>query len=60
LFSITVISMGALMGRTMCSRCMNFACPFNHVDQAVRDAFFDRNPVVAQAWLGENWNKAKG
>jgi hypothetical protein len=34
----------------MCARCMNFACPFNRVDRAVREAFFARNPVVARAW----------
>jgi hypothetical protein len=53
LFAGLVVGMAALMGRLMCSRCMNFACPFNHVDQATREMFFIRNPVVAQAW-GQN------
>ena len=34
----------------LCSRCMNFACPLNTVDERVRQAFFERNPAVAQAW----------
>lgn len=33
-----------------CSQCMNFACPLNSVDDAARQAFFERNPEVAEAW----------
>jgi hypothetical protein len=33
-----------------CSRCMNFACPLNRVDQQTRQAFFHCNPGVAAAW----------
>jgi hypothetical protein len=50
-FGVTIIGMAALMGRVMCARCMNFACPFNRVDREVREAFFALNPVIAQAWL---------
>ena len=50
LFALTLASMGVLMGRLMCAHCMNFACPFNHVDQFTREAFFARNPIVAAAW----------
>ncbi|MBN2146274.1 MAG: hypothetical protein JW726_02755 [Anaerolineales bacterium] len=53
LFGITIVVMATLMGRLMCARCMNFACPFNGVDRATRASFFARNPVVAQAWKGE-------
>jgi hypothetical protein len=48
-----VLSIGGLAGFTtarMCRRCMNFACPLNRVDDALRAAFFDRNPTVAEAW----------
>ncbi|MCP4896617.1 MAG: hypothetical protein GY906_06530 [bacterium] len=34
----------------LCSQCMNFACPLNGVPDPVRAAFFDHNPVVAEAW----------
>ena len=34
----------------MCTQCMNFACPLNRVDENVRDQFFDKNPIVAEAW----------
>lgn len=34
----------------MCTQCMNFACPMNGVDDAVRHDFFQRNPEVARAW----------
>ena len=33
-----------------CTRCMNMACPLNSVRDEVREAFFDRNPSVAEAW----------
>jgi hypothetical protein len=49
LFVITTGGMAMLMGHLMCARCMNFACPLNHVEPSVRASFFARNPVVAQA-----------
>lgn len=54
LFAVTTTGMAVLMGRVMCARCMNFACPLNQVDGATRKAFFDRNPVVGQAWLASD------
>ena len=50
LFAMTVVVMGTLMARLMCVRCMNFACPFNRVNQSLREAFFARNSSVARAW----------
>jgi len=35
---------------SFCSQCMNFACPLNGVEDRVREDFFERNPVVAEAW----------
>jgi hypothetical protein len=55
LFAIFITGMAAMMDRLMCSHCMNFACPFNQVDQVTRDLFWRRNPSVARAWRqGEN------
>jgi hypothetical protein len=34
----------------LCPKCMNFACPLNSVPDPVRAEFFERNPVVADAW----------
>jgi hypothetical protein len=34
----------------LCTQCMNFACPLNGVAAETRQLFFDRNPVVAEAW----------
>jgi hypothetical protein len=50
LFAVSVAGMAIIMGRLMCSRCMNFTCPLNGVGRAEREAFFARNPVIAQAW----------
>ncbi len=33
-----------------CNRCMNFACPLNRVDREIRKKFFEKNPVVKEAW----------
>ena len=38
------------MRKTMCSQCMNFACPLNTVDEETKKAFFARNPRVEKAW----------
>ena len=35
---------------SLCSQCMNFACPLNSVDLKIRRHFFERNPEVAEAW----------
>ncbi len=40
-----------------CSKCMNFACPLNGVDQAVRELFYQRNPSVAEHWMNDRVNK---
>ena len=50
MFAALVIVMGGAMRKRMCSRCMNFACPLNVVEPAVRAQFFACNPVVDQAW----------
>ena len=34
----------------LCSKCMNFACPLNAVEDEIRRDFFYRNPEVAKAW----------
>jgi len=33
-----------------CRRCMNFACPFNRVENPGRLAFLKKNPKLAEAW----------
>jgi hypothetical protein len=50
LFAVATGGMATLMNRLMCARCMNFACPLNHIESSVRVLFFARNPGVAQAW----------
>jgi hypothetical protein len=34
----------------LCTRCMNFACPFNRTNKDVRKKFFAHNPKVDDAW----------
>jgi hypothetical protein len=33
-----------------CKKCINFACPFNAVNDETRNAFFEKNSVVKNAW----------
>ncbi|MFC1895753.1 hypothetical protein ACFL0Q_03700 [Thermodesulfobacteriota bacterium] len=33
----------------LCTQCMNFACPFNAVEDGTRGDFLRRNPIVARA-----------
>ena len=49
-YSMTTIGFFMTLINFMCSQCMNFACPLNHVDEKVRGQFFDKNQVVAEAW----------
>ena len=50
IFALSLVSAGATMQTYLCSQCMNFACPLNRVDEATRQAFWARNPRVAEAW----------
>jgi hypothetical protein len=38
----------------LCTKCMNFACPFNRVKNEKRKKFFENNPDVKKAWQQEN------
>ena len=53
-YVLTTASLFVTLQRSYCSQCMNFACPLNHVDEAVRIEFFKRNPIVAKAWNSVN------
>lgn len=50
LYLLTNAAFFATLKLFLCSKCMNFACPFNGVDQDGREMFFDRNPSVANHW----------
>ena len=58
----SAVSFGYLLWRNICIRCVNFSCPLNGVDPATRQAFFDRNPMIAQAWKmsGYHLDQKKG
>jgi len=38
------------MKNHFCSYCMNFACPLNNVTDEIKTKFFNKNPVVRDAW----------
>jgi len=49
-YSMSTIGFFMTLLNYMCSQCINFACPLNRVDASVRNQFFDKNPIVAEAW----------
>ncbi|RMF32650.1 MAG: hypothetical protein D6759_08005 [Chloroflexi bacterium] len=46
LYGVAVVGAYLFMRKAMCSRCMNFACPLNLVDEARRKEFLKRNPPL--------------
>ena len=50
MYVLTTVGAIVTLLMSFCSQCMNFACPLNRVDDATRQAFFERNLTVAQAW----------
>lgn len=49
-YLLCVIALFMSLQLFLCSKCMNFACPLNRVDQAVRREFLRKNPRVQAAW----------
>jgi hypothetical protein len=49
-FSVAVVGAYLFMRKTMCSQCMNFACPLNLVDEGKQATFFQLNPDYAAGW----------
>ena len=50
IYTLTTAAAGTTLKRFLCTQCINFACPLNAVDETARQAFFARNPTVAEAW----------
>lgn len=50
LYGVAVVGAYIFMRKSMCSQCMNFACPLNLVDEDRKKSFFKRNPSIAAAW----------
>jgi hypothetical protein len=50
IYLMTTVGFFMTLINFMCSQCMNFACPLNRVDENVRSQFFDKNPIIAEAW----------
>ena len=50
LFAMMISGSYMTMRRLMCNQCINFACPLNITSHETREKFFERNPVVAEAW----------
>jgi hypothetical protein len=50
IYSIMIFIGFLMLLSFLCVRCMNFACPFNRVDENIRRKFFNNNLIVKRAW----------
>ena len=50
LYAVSFVIAARLLKKYYCSRCMNFTCPLNSIDNEKRKLFFESNPVVGEAW----------
>lgn len=53
-YSILLVLWKFLLKVFYCNRCINFACPFNAVDNDTKESFFDKNEIVKVAWKNKN------
>jgi hypothetical protein len=49
-YLLTVAGFFTTLRMFLCSRCMNFACPLNRVEDEARVDFLKCNPEIAEAW----------
>lgn len=49
-YTLTVSGFFMTLKMFFCTRCMNFACPLNSVEEGARRIFFGKNPEVGRAW----------
>jgi len=49
-YVVAVVGFFLSLRTGFCGRCMNFACPLNRVAGPRREAFFRKNPRMAEAW----------
>jgi hypothetical protein len=50
LYSIAALTGLLLLHKFLCVQCINFACPFNRVNDKIRRKFFKHNPEIESAW----------
>lgn len=50
LYVVLLIAWKIALRTFYCKKCINFACPFNVVDDKTRNEFFDKNSAVKKAW----------
>ena len=53
MYVLTAVGAIVTLQTSFCSQCINFACPLNRVEDRTRQVFFERNPIVAQAWKSQ-------
>ncbi len=49
-FLISSVACIYIVGKFLCSKCVNFSCPFNLVPKKYVDQYLKKNPVMMEAW----------
>lgn len=47
---LSMISFNYVLNVYVCSKCVNFSCPWNGVEKKVVDEYLRKNPVMQEAW----------
>ncbi|MEA2069657.1 MAG: hypothetical protein U9O98_00015 [Asgard group archaeon] len=48
---IAIIFFFTFLVTQICTKCINFSCPFNSVQKKYVDEYLNKNPIMKQAWL---------
>jgi hypothetical protein len=43
----------------ICTKCVNFSCPFNKVPKEFVDVYLNKSPVMKEAWIEQNYKISK-
>lgn len=50
LYFVFIVLSKLALNKYYCTHCINFSCPFNNVNEEIRNKFFSKNPIVREAW----------
>jgi len=56
---MSLITMAAVLIKKICSVCINFSCPLNHVEKSRLDAYLKQNPDIKKAWEEKGYQTGK-
>lgn len=57
--TLTHMQFFLILWSKLCTRCVNFSCPFNKVPKETVDAYLEMNPVMKTAWIDSGYKMEK-